>query len=224
MSFLDNVPEQNVFVLSNGARIHNLEELHNVISSSEESLFYNHVNNDRNDFANWIKFVIHHEDLYNKILHVKDRRQFIDILDTEIDYIRNPKLKETAAFFSENPDAEKVSVNSQPKIEAPTQVMASVQNAVPNIVPNAVPNNSTNNSANNAVPVQTDVSNSAADMFKPVADGSTNKNPNANQNITLASSQSNNDSVDSGVVLSDFEQVLSVIIAEINNEILSWNE
>jgi len=110
--YLDNVPEENCFVLSNGAKLRNLEELLLALKSSDESLFYNHVTNERNDFANWIRACIKHETLANILFDARQRQKFIDILESEILFIRSPKLRETERFFHEDSVIDQVKVSS----------------------------------------------------------------------------------------------------------------
>jgi len=110
-NYLANVPEQSMFILANGTRIANLDELFFIVRNSDDSLYTMYVNNEKNDFANWIRYSIHHEQLYNRIKGNIPKKDFIDILAQEIEFIKNPKLRETAQYFS----ADENSINAQDK-------------------------------------------------------------------------------------------------------------
>jgi hypothetical protein len=88
--FLKNVPDQNIFRLSNGRVAYNLESLYSAIKESDNSVFYNHVTPDKSDFANWIKYCIFHDALYERIVGVKHRDVFLGMLDAEIKFLKNP--------------------------------------------------------------------------------------------------------------------------------------
>jgi hypothetical protein len=68
------------------------------------------VNDSRNDFANWIKACIKHESLANTLMSARQKQQFIDILATEVELLKNPVLDETAKFFQEDMGEAKVAV------------------------------------------------------------------------------------------------------------------
>src|SRR3989338_8931235 len=52
---LENVPEQYKFLLANGKEVRGIKELHGMLKSMEENVFYSHVNESKNDFYNWVK-------------------------------------------------------------------------------------------------------------------------------------------------------------------------
>ena len=92
MKYLANVPSQNYFHLSNGKIAENLEGLYDVIIASDDSVFYNHVTSDRNDFANWIKYCILDEELYAKLIDIKQKEVFLGVLAEEIALLKNNAL------------------------------------------------------------------------------------------------------------------------------------
>ncbi len=65
--FLSNVPEDKVFWLSNGQKLRNLKELRNALTSMPDDVFYHHVDQTHNDFANWIRDVVGDKALANEI-------------------------------------------------------------------------------------------------------------------------------------------------------------
>ncbi|MBI5881153.1 hypothetical protein HZB90_03420 [archaeon] len=54
---LADVPGERVFRLRDSAEIGNLEDLYSALRSMPEDIFSHHVNNEKNDFGNWIRDV-----------------------------------------------------------------------------------------------------------------------------------------------------------------------
>jgi hypothetical protein len=81
----NNVPQDNYFHLSDGKTLKNLADLYDELKSMDENIFRQHVNNERNDFASWIKYVIKDEDLADKVNNVKSRDKMMKIIDDEIE-------------------------------------------------------------------------------------------------------------------------------------------
>jgi hypothetical protein len=69
--FLQNVPEENVFWVQDGRVLKNLDELHMALSEMNEDTFKHHVNEERNDFHNWIRDIIKDEQLAEEIKKAK---------------------------------------------------------------------------------------------------------------------------------------------------------
>jgi hypothetical protein len=113
LKFLANVPSNNYFVLSNGRSIANIEELYVAVRDSDESVFYHHVTPDRNDFANWIKKCVLYDQLFNKLIDIKEREVFLGVLAEEIAYLKNPKIAETMKYFSDPEKTEHIEQSSQ---------------------------------------------------------------------------------------------------------------
>ena len=80
-----NVEPERYFKLADGTILKNIIELNDKIKSIDMIVFDHHNNHEKNDFAEWIKKVFHNQELYQKLLYVKDKNQFSRILD---EYIR----------------------------------------------------------------------------------------------------------------------------------------
>jgi hypothetical protein len=65
--FLLDVPEDKVFWLSNGQKLKSLKELRNALTSMPDDVFHHHVDQNHNDFANWIRDVVKDVSLANSI-------------------------------------------------------------------------------------------------------------------------------------------------------------
>jgi hypothetical protein len=100
--YLRDVPQENYFRLADGRIIKNLEELFSVVQSSGDTVFYDHVTPDRNDYASWIRECVKSQELYNKLIPLKDKQSFLSVLSQEIATLRDPKISETMKFFSED--------------------------------------------------------------------------------------------------------------------------
>jgi hypothetical protein len=60
---MQNVPEDKVFWCADGQKIRNLAELITVFKDMSDDTFRHHVTTDKNDFSNWVKYVIGDENL-----------------------------------------------------------------------------------------------------------------------------------------------------------------
>jgi len=69
-----DAPETSYFILCNGKPVKNIKELADVMEELEDAVFNHHVNNDKNDFATWIKDVFKDIALAEKITGAKDKK------------------------------------------------------------------------------------------------------------------------------------------------------
>lgn len=88
--YLNYVNPDHYFMLSNGLIIKNLEEMYNVIKNSDDYIFNEHANNEKNDFANWIKYCVFYDALYDKINPIRTKSEFLKILEITINELKNP--------------------------------------------------------------------------------------------------------------------------------------
>ncbi len=66
---------ENYFILVTGVPLKSLKELTNVLENMNQWVFDHHVNNSRNDFADWIKNVLKEDDLSKDIHRSKDIKE-----------------------------------------------------------------------------------------------------------------------------------------------------
>ncbi|MEK6968536.1 MAG: hypothetical protein AABX51_07970 [Nanoarchaeota archaeon] len=76
-----NVPHENPFYLNNGKVLNNLNELSNELISMDSDTFHHHVNDQKNDFSNWIKDVIHSPELAIELSATHDIYSTREILE-----------------------------------------------------------------------------------------------------------------------------------------------
>ena len=70
---LSNTKPEFYFVLNNGQKIKNLFGLVNALDKMPDNIFYHHVNEQRNDFSNWINDIFKQKTLANEISKAKNR-------------------------------------------------------------------------------------------------------------------------------------------------------
>jgi len=71
---------EKCFHTKDGHELKNFEELVESVSNMSESVFNQHVNDQKNDFYNWIKDVLKMYELAEEIRHVYDQKNFLIIL------------------------------------------------------------------------------------------------------------------------------------------------
>ncbi len=89
MGFLDAVPSGQEFGFSDKSA-NSLISLYDIVSTGPDELFSMHVTDQKNDFANWILGVIKHQALFDKVSKTKTKQEFLAVLKTEIDVLKNP--------------------------------------------------------------------------------------------------------------------------------------
>ncbi len=87
--FLENVPERYAFLLKDGNRLLNVEELAKALKKMEHDVFYHHVSEERNDFHNWIRDIVLDLELAEKLLNAKNPEEARKILDRRIEFIKS---------------------------------------------------------------------------------------------------------------------------------------
>ncbi|MFP4402998.1 MAG: DUF5752 family protein [Nanoarchaeota archaeon] len=70
------IPQNKKFVLADGKIISNIKELAMEIENMQDNIFYHHVNENKNDFANWIKDVIKEIKLAENLMTIKEKQEF----------------------------------------------------------------------------------------------------------------------------------------------------
>lgn len=78
------IKPEEYFRLSNGRVLKNLNELLNALKSMDEETFEFHVNENKNDFGNWVKDVFKDEELAKSIFNFKTREDVIDAIETRL--------------------------------------------------------------------------------------------------------------------------------------------
>jgi len=78
---MQTIKSENFFFLNDGSRLRSMEDLRSALRKMNDSTFRYHVNEERNDFYNWIKDVFNNFKLANKIKDVKNKKQMHSIIN-----------------------------------------------------------------------------------------------------------------------------------------------
>ena len=96
---LMNVEDEKAFFID-GKSIKSLKELVLELKIMNEDVFRRYVNDEKNDFANWIKYVFGEEEFARKIYATKDRKEIINILNNEVEMAEKQDKKVVDFEFS----------------------------------------------------------------------------------------------------------------------------
>jgi hypothetical protein len=95
---LSNAKPEEYFVLKNGRVLKNLYELTNSLTSMDDDTFSHHVNNEKNDFANWVRHVFHDEQLADTVLRRKSKKSILKAINKRLSKIGKEDKKEKKRF------------------------------------------------------------------------------------------------------------------------------
>ena len=73
MKGLKEAPADKYFYVHNGMTIKNLDELAVALNLMDRETFEYHVNNDKNDFSNWVDAIINEKTLAKELLDIKSK-------------------------------------------------------------------------------------------------------------------------------------------------------
>jgi hypothetical protein len=77
---MKDCPPDKVFWLANGGTLKNLSELVSSLESMDDGTFGYHVNQDKNDFANWLREVFKKQKLADDLQGVFERTAYLGII------------------------------------------------------------------------------------------------------------------------------------------------
>ncbi len=77
----EKIDPEHFFILKNGRPIKNLHELVKALKTIDDDTFKHHVNEHKNDFANWLKDILKKEELADEIRNKKAKNELLKILD-----------------------------------------------------------------------------------------------------------------------------------------------
>ncbi len=86
--FLEDVPDRYAFLLKDGKKLLNVEELAKALRKMEHDVFYHHVSEEKNDFHNWIRDIVLDLELAEKIMNAKGPDEARKIIDSRIKMIK----------------------------------------------------------------------------------------------------------------------------------------
>lgn len=72
------------FYFSNGDSAGSLREFLGKLKEIDDDCFFHHVNEERNDFANWISDAVGNKVLGRRVGKLKDRKKIIEVIDKKV--------------------------------------------------------------------------------------------------------------------------------------------
>ncbi|MBI2548588.1 hypothetical protein HYW21_04525 [Candidatus Woesearchaeota archaeon] len=76
------------FRLHMGHELRSLEELDDALAAMPDEMFYHHVNNEKNDFYEWVKWVIQDEELAEQIRNIQRREDMMLVVEQRIIWLQ----------------------------------------------------------------------------------------------------------------------------------------
>ena len=76
--YLCDVAPEQCFWVNNGSVLKNLDELANTLPEMNHETFQHHVNNEKNDFSNWIRDVLGDQKLADDLLSSKSKASVLN--------------------------------------------------------------------------------------------------------------------------------------------------
>ena len=73
-------PKEHYFKLENGQELKSLNDLRKSLNYMTEEEFSHHVNQEKNDFATWVKEALQNQELYRKIKDIKTKEELQELL------------------------------------------------------------------------------------------------------------------------------------------------
>lgn len=92
------------FYLSDGRFLTNTNDLIAALKTMADETFLHHVNEQRNDFANWLKDVFENEELAKKISNIKDKEKMRKEIQYELTRHHARKFLQSANYFAKKPE------------------------------------------------------------------------------------------------------------------------
>lgn len=86
---LRSVSGQHTFKLHLGTEIRSLEELAELLDIMSDASFKHHVTAHKNDFANWVRDVVHDDELAQLLLPLKDRAETARVVKARVNALEH---------------------------------------------------------------------------------------------------------------------------------------
>lgn len=90
---LQDVKPENTFWLKNGKGIKNIAELGRELKQMQEEIFKHHVNDSKNDFANWTEFCLQDQKLSALLRTTKSRERMAAITERRIQELTTSQIR-----------------------------------------------------------------------------------------------------------------------------------
>lgn len=98
--YLADVDPKESFFMEDGRVIRNLHELVDILEHINPKSFSYHVNSHKNDFSNWVQYVVGDIELAFEMTKTKDRQKMEDIVSARIKEIEEASHQEKITMFN----------------------------------------------------------------------------------------------------------------------------
>lgn len=102
ITLFKNVSPEEIFHLDNGLKVSNIRDLVHQLELMNDKTFKAHVNEEKNDFANWIRYVFKDDVLANRLHKSNKKEEIIQILEDRIVELEAKKMKEFGLNVDKN--------------------------------------------------------------------------------------------------------------------------
>ncbi len=79
-----NIPRYKRFFCVNGREAETLFDLRNILLDMSDSDFHHHTNG-RNDFSNWIRDILHKDELAEKLRQKQEKKDVLSLIEEEME-------------------------------------------------------------------------------------------------------------------------------------------
>lgn len=88
---LDEITGNLRFWVHNGPIVSNLKQLPDILNKMSEENFRHHVNNEKNDFSNWVRDVLGDAKLADEIKPIRNKIEMIKKIKARISLLKRTK-------------------------------------------------------------------------------------------------------------------------------------
>lgn len=90
--FFSEVPDSEKFWFANGKVVGSLKQLYEVLKGLDEETFHLHVNEEKNDFYNWVRDVFKDKKLADDLLWCTNKESMLFCLKTRLDQAERAEM------------------------------------------------------------------------------------------------------------------------------------
>lgn len=113
------IEESSAFILKDGQKLRTLKSLADSLKTMDDGFFNEHVNSEKNDFANWISHCFEDELLAQRIRNLKTKQEISEEITTRLEQLRiadSLKTKGTIDTIVETKVKQKIETKIEPVI------------------------------------------------------------------------------------------------------------
>ena len=129
LKLLSDVKEGESFYTVNGLVLNNIRELAALLESIQKEHFDHHVNEDKNDFSEWIKYSVGDEKLAGRMKKAKTPQQMQKLISQRLSELEESLMdyEEHPAAIKEKKNSSKATKEKKQKKSAPSKTVKSAK-------------------------------------------------------------------------------------------------